>query len=108
MAGGPTRILVVVGGVVVVASTALAVAAARAPTGLDARQAILLVVLGGLLLLARRAPMPLARNQQLMIGTAPLFAATLLLPAPPAMAMAGAVILVADRSRRARWLEAAF
>jgi signal transduction histidine kinase len=108
VAAPPVRIAVVVGSVIALAVAAFVLALAAAPLTIDRQQVTLLVVLGGVLLLARRAPMPLARNQHLMIGTAPLFAATLLLPAWLAIGMAGAVVLVADRSRRARWLQAGF
>jgi diguanylate cyclase (GGDEF)-like protein len=104
----PLRIRLVVATVVTLALIAFTCAAVLEPRQLAPHHGVLLAVLGGMLLVARRSPMPLAANQHLMVGAAPMFAATLLIPAPLALPAAAAAVLIADRSRRASWLQAAF
>jgi diguanylate cyclase (GGDEF)-like protein len=108
MGAPPLRILVVVAAVVALALGTLGWAVAVASHRLDARELVLLALLGAMLLLARRAPLPLSAHQHLVVGTAPLFAATLLLPAPPVMVVAAAAVCAGDRSRHPPWLQTAF
>jgi diguanylate cyclase (GGDEF)-like protein len=104
----PLRIRLVVITVVTLALGVLLWATVAAPRHFDPREATLVVLLGVMLLLARRTPLPLGNNQHLMVGTAPLFAATLLLPAPALMVTVAAAACAAGRSRRASWLQSAY
>ncbi len=104
----PLRLAVVVGAVIALALIVFVVSALLTPMRVSLSQVLALGVAGGALFLARRHPLPVGLNQHLMVGTVPLSAATLLLPVTPVLATITLVVLVAEGSRRAGWLQASF
>lgn len=108
MRRAPLRIVLVVRTVAGLAAVALLLAVLTRWQPLDPRRAVLAVTLGAALIIARRTPLPLSSTYHLRVGTAIIFAATLLLPAPLAMITVGLGALIAERSRRISWLQATF
>ena len=86
----------------------LALALARQPIRLDGAEAVLTVVLVVLVLAARLFPVHVAPNVKVRVGTAPLFAAVLLLPAPVAMLVGALTAVTAEGIRRQPWLQTLF
>jgi diguanylate cyclase (GGDEF)-like protein len=104
----PLRIQFAVGAAVTLALVSVALVACAVPPRVGPRTVVPLVLTGGLLVFARRRPLPFGPGQRLMVSAVPLSAAVLLLPAAPLMVVAAVAVLVADSSRHGGWLQASF
>ena len=104
----PVRLLIVALVLAAAALVALAIAVTREPLQIDRHRATLAGLLFGLLLLARLFPVPLAPKVKIRVGTAPMFAAALLLPTPVAMVVAAVAALASDAREGAPWAQTLF
>ncbi|MHB8576944.1 MAG: HD-GYP domain-containing protein [Dehalococcoidia bacterium] len=111
----PRRILLALASLTVLALAGTSVACALVPPRLDARLLVVAAQLVGLLYLARRYPVQLAPQTKTSVGTAPLYAAALLLPVSLAMLLtaltvtAAGLVQVSPRSgKRPPWFQVLF
>jgi signal transduction histidine kinase len=104
----PHRVLVMAGGLGVAALALLASTAVTRSIAWDWDAALSGSVLFLLVLLARRFPVHLTAKVKTSVGSAPLFAAALLLPTPLAGVTAAAAVIGAETVRGAPWFVVCF
>ncbi len=106
----PPRLLNTIMALTACAVGAFAVSLRPRPPHLTADHAVLAGLLLGMLVLARMFPVQLASKTKVTVSTAPLFASTLLLPAPLALVLAAlSIVLGSLTGRRTRpWFQTLF
>ncbi len=108
MRNPPLRLSIMVLGLAGAALLCFVMSVAVTPLALTAGQAMLAALLGALVVAARLYPVHLAPKIKIGVATAPMFAVTLLLPAPTAMACAAIAVAVAAMLRPGTWRQTTF
>lgn len=104
----PLRLSITVLTLAAAALMCFALAVSVTPLTLTVGHALLAVLLGALVALARLYPVHLAPKIKIGVATAPMFAVTLLLPAPAAMATVAVAVMAAAVAKPASWRQTTF
>jgi HD-GYP domain-containing protein (c-di-GMP phosphodiesterase class II) len=104
----PPRLLALIVALTLAAVAALALALWLDPPRPDRTTLIQAGLLLVMVVLARRFPVQLAPKTKTIVDTTPLYAATLLLPVPLAMLVAGGAAAMAEADQRVPWFQTVF